>query len=187
MLTRRESGVHLSYLQLIELAVVSAFIDAGLKLRAIREARAYYAGTFNSKHPFAELRFKTDGKDLIADLDQIVGPSGADHLLNANKGGQLEWGAIIGSRLKEFDYDGQLAIRWRLRGQESPVVIDPQIAFGAPVVGGKPTWLVRDRWNAGESLQYIARDLRLKAPDVQAALAFEGVDLSAPQPHPWLN
>lgn len=187
VLQRRAPGGSLSYLQLIELAVVKAFVDAGIKLRAVREAREYYAKQFGTKHPFAVHRFKTDGKDLIADLSEIIGPDGADNLVNANRGGQIEWGAIIGDRLREFEYEGDLAVRWRVAGEGSPILIDPRIAFGAPTVGGKPTWLIKDRWNAGEAIDYIARDLGLRAPDVRAALSFEGVDISAPQPQPWLN
>jgi uncharacterized protein (DUF433 family) len=108
-------------------------------------------------------------------------------LVNGNKAGQMEWKAIIGDRLMEFEYEGDLAVRWHVAGEDSPIEIDPQVAFGAPAVRGKPTWLVRDRWNAGESIDYIARDLGLRAPDVRAALKFESVDISAPQPNPWLN
>jgi uncharacterized protein (DUF433 family) len=187
MFPQREARAPLSYLQLIEVAVVGAFTEAGLKLKAIREARDYFATKLGSTYPFAEYRFKTDGKDLVADLDQVIGPQGADRLLNANKGGQIEWAAIIGELLREFDYEGELAIRWRVGGKGSPVVIDPRISFGAPSVKGKPTWVVRDKWRAGEAINYIARDLRLKAPDVEAALVFEGEDITAPRSHPWLN
>ena len=186
-LSSREPGSALTYLQLIEVAVVASFKRAGLSLPAIRRARAFAAASFGSDHPFAEYRFKSDGKVLLADLDQLEGAAGADKLVNVNRKGQLEWAAVIGSRLQEFDYEGDLAIRWRLAGEGSPVAIDPRVSFGAPAIRGRPTWVFRDRWLAGEPMDETARDFGLKLSDVKAALEFESVDISGQQPNPWLN
>ncbi len=175
----------LSYLQLIELAVVAAFRKT-LPLKTIRAARAFAAQSFKSDHPFAEYRFKTDGRSLLADLDQLEDDPGSDRLVNVNRKGQLEWTAMLETRLQEFEYDHELAVRWHVAGPKSPIVIDPRIAFGSPMIRGTPTWVFRDRLISGEPIAATARDFRLKVSDVEAALKFEGVDLSAP-PESWLH
>jgi hypothetical protein len=53
-------------------------------------------------------------------------------LIVVSNGGQLEWGEMLGQKFKEFDYNKRLAVRWHIAGRCSPILIDPQAAFGAP-------------------------------------------------------
>jgi uncharacterized protein (DUF433 family)/transposase-like protein len=173
-LSFKENRAALSYLQLIEVAVVAAFRRANVSLKEIRRAREYAKRVLKAEFPFSQYKFKTDGKDLLMDYKQIVGTKkGADKLLVANKQGQLAWSQIIGT-LKDFDYDGGLAIRWHVAGEASPVIIDPRISFGAPTVSGTPTWVIAGRRDAGESIEDIAEDFGLKKAEVKKALEFEG-------------
>ncbi|WP_448502816.1 DUF433 domain-containing protein [Sphingomonas sp.] len=176
-LGERTPHTKLSYLQLIELAVAAACKKAGMKLADIRTARAYFAGAFKTEHPFATVQLMTDGIDLAA-------KAGAE-LLIGNKRGQLAWNHIIGDRFKEFKYEDGLATRWHVAGVDSDIVIDPRVRFGAPSVSGVPTWAVKGRWEAGESLEDIADDFSLLEAQVSAALKFEGVDTSAAKREPW--
>lgn len=175
----REPGSKLSYLQLIELAVVGACKAAGMKLEDIRVARGYYSAAFDTKHPFATLRLKTDGVDLAMD-------AGAE-LLIGNKGGQIAWKSFIGERFKEFEYEDGLVSRWHAGGVKSSVIIDPRVRFGAPHVAGIPTWLLKDRWEAGEPADEIRSDLSLSKRDLEAALQFEGIDPRKPRKNEWLH
>lgn len=172
----RESGKALSYLQLIELAVVASARDSGVPLWAIKDTREYMKREFDADYPFAEYRFKTDGKKLWLDYIDVIGRKGHGKLLDASSKGQLAWADIIG-RLREFEYDEAmgLAIRWHVAGRDSPVIIDPRVRFGAPSVEGVPTRLLVARWEAGESPEEIADDFDVAEPDVVAALEFEGV------------
>jgi len=171
---RREA---LSYLQLIEVAVVAALRKYGVPLRRIRDARDYFARTLKSEHPFAEYRFKTDGHRLFIDFSEIVGSKrGKGTLLRPDQQGQLAWEAVIG-RLKEFDYERRgIVIRWHVAGADSTVVIDPRISFGEPMVKGVPTWIIKGRWAAGEAPDEIAGDFGLGQMEVVDALSFEGID-----------
>lgn len=175
----RDSRSKLSYLQLAELAVAAACKEAGMKLVDIRVARAYFAAAFKTEHPFATLELTTDGVDLAM-------KAGAD-LLIGNKNGQLAWKQVIGERFKEFDYEDGLAVRWYVAGKKSPVVIDPRVRFGAPHVAGVPTWLLKDRWEAGEPIDEIEGDLNIKASELTAALRFEGIDMGKRRANEWLN
>lgn len=182
-LSVKEKGAALSYLQLIEVAVVASFRKSGVTLAKIKVAREYLSKQMQAEFPFAEYRFKTDGKELWMDYAQFEADSGDNTLLVASKRGQLAWGDIIG-RLQEFDYenDGGLAIRWHVAGRDENVIIDPKIQFGAPSVEGVATWAFRGRWDAGEEIDDIADDFGVSNLDVLAALRFEGVDAAGGRP-----
>lgn len=176
VLPPRKDRAELSYMQLIELAVVAAMRSEGVKLRAIRASREYMAGTLNSEFPFAEYRFKTDGTDLILNYEQIDPTAGVDKLLYTSKRGQLGWKEILDRRLREFEYEADgIVIRWRVGGSDLDVVIDPRVSFGAPMISGAATWAVRGRWDAGESVADIADDFGLSPDNVADALKFEGI------------
>lgn len=168
----------MSYLQLIEVAVVSSFRKAGLRLKKIQSAREYLSKQLEAEFPFAAYRFKTDGKELWMDYAQIEASAGDKTLLAASRGGQLAWTDIIG-RLHEFDYESDRgsAIRWHVAGRDRNIIIDPRIQFGAPSVEGVATWAFKGRWEAGEELDDIADDFGVSNSDVLAALRFEGVDV----------
>lgn len=176
-LGQREHGKALSYLQLIELAVVAAARDSGVPLRVVRATREYMRKEFGEDFPFARYRFKTDGKKLWIDYIDVIGKRGKGKLLEASGKGQLAWSEIIG-RLEQFEYDKKLglAVQWHVAGRRSPVIIDPRVRFGAPSVEGVPTRLLLARWEAGESPEEIADDFDMVERVVIAALKFEGVE-----------
>ena len=160
-LSSREGHAALSYLQLIEVAVVAAARNAGVSLRNIRLAREYMSREFGSKFPFAEHRFKTDGRNLFMEVDSAEASEPAGRVIRPDRGGQLAWSVIIG-RLEEFDYD-DIVLRWFVAGRNSPIVIDPRVAFGKPTLKGTPTWILRGRASEGESIADIADDFGLRA------------------------
>lgn len=175
-LSTKEKGASLSYLQLIEVAVVSSFRKSGISLRKIKAAREYLGKQFEAEHPFAEFRFKTEGKELWLDYAQFEAEAGDKTLLAASQNGQLAWTDIIG-RLQEFEYeDHGLAVKWHVNGADSDIVIDPRVQFGAPAIDGVATWVFKGRWEAGEPVDEIADDFGVPNSAVLQALKFEGVD-----------
>jgi len=185
-LSQKEQRAALSYMQLIEVAVVAAFRRGGILLKDIRAAREYASQVLRKEFPFSEYHFKTDGKNLLIDYEQIAGKKkGKGKLLVANRRGQLAWREIIGT-LNEFEYGDGIAIRWHVAGKSSPVVIDPRIAFGAPTVAGMPTWVIKGRHDAGESDADIADDFGITKSEVQKALAFEAAAI-ANHGENWVN
>jgi uncharacterized protein (DUF433 family) len=174
LLKRRDTRIALSYMQLIEVAVVAAFRKAGIPMSRIRAARAYAAHELKSEYPFAEYRFKENGKHLFLDSKQIAGVK-ENTVVQADQEGQLAWESVIG-RLNEFEYDAPgIVLKWHVAGVSSPIIIDPRISFGTPAIKGTPTWIIRGRYNAGESDTDIAEDFGIEKDEVREALKFEGV------------
>jgi uncharacterized protein (DUF433 family) len=188
IVSKRDEGEGLSYLQLIEVGVVAAMRKRGVTLRRIKDAREYLCAKFKHDYPFAHYRFKTDGKKLVMDYDQIV-QSDKNKLLELNENGQLAWTPILAALLHEFEYEADIdtVLRWRVAGADNPIIIDPRIAFGAPHVNGIATWVLRERWKSGESLADIAEDYDLPANLVFSALQFEHVDIDLDRPDKWTH
>jgi len=147
----------------------------GVSLQRIRRARDYLAQTLNSELPFAEFRLQTEGRHVLLALQQIERDAQLGRLIVADASGQIAWQPLIGERFAEFDYEEGLALIWHVAGRESPILIDPRVSFGAPTVRGIPTWALKGRWTAGESLEELQADFRLPREEVLQALEFEGI------------
>ena len=58
------------------------------------------------------------------------------------------------------------------------MLIDPRISFGAPMIKGVPTWVLKGRHEAGESIGDIRDDFSLTEEEVQQGLEFEGIQVT---------
>ncbi|MDD5312632.1 MAG: DUF433 domain-containing protein [Dehalococcoidia bacterium] len=174
----KEQRKPLTYLQLIELAFVATFRRLGVSLQRIRKAREYAATNLNSEYPFVELRWKTEGTHMLLDLIGIEEDIELKKLIVADQYGQLGWEKLVGDRFVQFDYINGLALIWHVAGRESPVIIDPRIAFGAPTIRGIATWVVKGRWEAKETVQDIKDDFGLTNEEIKYAFRFEGVPVA---------
>jgi uncharacterized protein (DUF433 family) len=134
------------------------------------------------EYPFAELRLKTDGARVLKDLEVGEG-DWVNLIIAADEDGQLILRPMLQDRIREFAYDETygLALTWFPRGADGPVLVDPRIAFGAPVLKeyGLPTWVVKGRHEAGESAEEIVKDFDIPLVAVRQALEFENVALPA--------
>ena len=169
----------LSYLQLVEVAFVASFRQRGVSLQRIRKARDYVAKVFRAEFPFAQYEFKTEGVHVLMEAAS-VDPDFRE-LIAADEAGQMAWERILLERFEQFDYEEDLAVTWHPRGRAVPILIDPRISFGAPVLEatGIPTWVLKGRFEAGETAEEIEADFGVAGRDLRHALEFEGVELAA--------
>ena len=181
----KTKGKSISYLQLIEIAFVATMRKQGMSLQKIRKTREYARQNLEVEYPFAQLEWKTEGVHLLLELRDIEGETEANKLLVENEliagdlGGQIGWKPAMAERFREFHYEDGLALIWYLRGLDCPVRIDPRISFGAPTIDGLPTWVIKGRWNVGETIQEIKEDFNLVEKNIIYALNFEGIELQS--------
>jgi uncharacterized protein (DUF433 family) len=130
-------------------------------------------------YPFARLAFRTDGRKLWIDLAQMDRIEREEkRLIGVDDRGQFAWDRIIGPTLRTFEYgDPGIVVRWHPAGEDSPVIIDPRVAFGVSAVQGIPTWIIAGRAKAGEDARNIADDFRIDVESVRSALRFENVTI----------
>ena len=178
-LPNRLKGQHLSYLELIEVAFVATFRQAGVSLQRIRRAREYAAQALSCEFPFAQIAWLTEGQHLMFNLREIEQDASLDRVVVADKSGQVAWKQVMASRFEQFEYEHETALKWHVNGKQNLVVIDPRVSFGAPTVMGIPTWVIKGRWDAGETLEEIAEDFCLEGLAVVKGLLFEGIPIAA--------
>ncbi len=165
----------LSFTNLVEAHVLDAIRrEHGVRLKKVREAMRYMQEQLNVAHPLASQAMATDGVDLFVRRYA--------QLINVSQLGQLAMSDILEAYLRRVEWDrAGFAIRLypftRKRELDEPrvVVIDPEIAFGRPVLvnTGIPTATVAERYKAGESVDDLAEDYDLKRAQIEEAIRCE--------------
>jgi uncharacterized protein (DUF433 family) len=160
----------LSFTNLVEVHVLAAMRRKhALKLEAIRKAVRYMHEALDVEHPLATKQFKTNGVDLFVEwLGKII---------NVSREGQLGIKAVLTDSLARVEYDKRgRAVRLfpmlRREGTPKSIVIDPRRAFGRPVIVGTavPAADIRSRFDAGDSVEELARDFELAPKLIEDAL-----------------
>jgi uncharacterized protein (DUF433 family) len=162
-----------SFLELVEVLVVRALLDRGVSLRNVRRAHRRAAGKLDTLHPFAFEKFKTDGRGIFLELAR---ESDDYRPLLEMASGQYALPKALNRYLHQIDFgmDTLMATRWWPLGRSRPVVLDPAIAFGTPVIAGTrvPVQSVLDALRAGETKNSVCKWFGVRSRDVSAAVSF---------------
>lgn len=166
--------INLSFLDLIELVFVRDFLEHGVSWPVIRRAAEVAAEWFReTEHPFCVKRFATDGSSIFAIAERQEGKG--EQMLDVPQR-QHVFAEITTPFIKQLEYSaaGDL-LRWFPMGMDRPVVLDPRLSFGAPIVAGYgvPTATLYAALQAGESEDSIAEWYELPQDVVHAALDYE--------------
>ncbi|NJL99148.1 MAG: DUF433 domain-containing protein [Synechococcaceae cyanobacterium SM2_3_2] len=171
----------LSFTNLIEAHVLRIIREQHqIRLDKVRAALDYVSQAFDTDHPLATERFKTDGVDLF--IEQV------DKLVIVSRLGQLGMKQVFHQLLTriEWDPDG-LANRFFPTSvipdpaTDKLIYIDPAIRFGRPILArtGIPTYIIADLYNAGDSLETIAQEYDCTEPEILTAIQFESQNRAA--------
>ena len=97
ILTLKEQGKPLSYMQLIEVAFVAFFRSLGIPMQRIRKSKDYIAQNFAVEYPFVHYRFKTEGHHILMEYLKLEPSREFDknNLIVADSNGQLAWGDVM--------------------------------------------------------------------------------------------
>jgi uncharacterized protein (DUF433 family) len=162
-----------SFLDLIEVLFVRAFLKHGVSMHTIRLAAEAARDEFKTDHPFCIHRFETDGRTIFARVKDEVD----DEKLVDMARRQVVFSHVFHPLLKqlEFDADSQRVARWWPLGKGKHVVIDPGVSFGEPVISTKgiPTRILSAPVLAGRTHKAVADWYEVPVREVHAAVAFE--------------
>jgi uncharacterized protein (DUF433 family) len=155
------------------------FIEAGW-LRAYRrnkipmkELRAFIEvlrGEFEVPYPLAHKRPLVSGKSLVFRAQEAVALS--QHFRLIDQDGMLTYPGQ--SFVDRVQWKGDLAEGWRpVDDPKSTVIVQPDVRFGRPSVGGISTITIYDYAEEGASRDEIVEEFGVTRADVRWALSFE--------------
>ncbi len=165
----------ITFLQLMELLLVSRLVKEGFHLSTVRNAAKELIDLYGSEHPFAfkkalqRLRRDKKGKGLYID-DPVIG------LADLSGSRKLYLPPVVERYLEKIEFDERsLAIRWWPLGPDSPVIVDRMRSFGAPICAhsGVPTYMIHDAATRGEGDDIIADWYDVTLEEISAACLFE--------------
>lgn len=165
----------LSFLELMELRVVAKLRRKGISLQHIRDAAGIAREVLGVRHPFASRRIFTDRKRILTYLDAPPAEFAMVEL-HWKTVNQLIAGPVIEPLLEDLDFDeaSGVANRWWPLGRGYPVVLDPEVSFGAPtIVGTRIRTEVVAGMRAVDSMAVTAAAFDLDESGVVAAVTFE--------------
>lgn len=166
----------LSFMNLVEAHILSGMRRRhGVGLPQIRSALDYVQKRCGVDRPLIDQSFQTDGRFLF--IEQI------ERLVNASKGGQLAIPDLL-PQLQRIERDPSgLPVRFYpcTRSSEACnpasdpkiVVVNPQVSFGRPSVGGVATSTIWSRFRAGDSPSHLAADYGLPPEAIEEAIRCE--------------
>jgi uncharacterized protein (DUF433 family) len=163
----------LDFADLLEIRFLNAFREHGVSWKAIRIAAERAKEHMGLSHPFSNRRFSTDGRTILL---QFVSETGDKHLLDLVHS-QYEIERLISRFLVgEIEFDKRDAPKrwWPVPGKRR-IVVDPQRAFGAPILDaeGVPTRVLANAVQAEGSIEVVADLFRVDPAAVADALSFE--------------
>jgi uncharacterized protein (DUF433 family) len=166
--------VTLSFSNLIEAHVLRSLrTEHGVPLVAVRKALGYAERELEIDHLLLREELRTSGGALF--LERY------GELLNLSASGQLVVRRLFEAHLARVEW-GKLRSAVRLYPfvfgepvDAKPIIIDPTIAFGRPVVDGAfiSTRSILERIDAGETVDDVASDYELSVEAVEEAVLFE--------------
>ncbi len=164
----------LSFSNLVEAHVLRSLrTEHGVPLDAVRKALRYAERELKIDRLLLREELRTAGGELF--LDRY------GELVNLSASGQLAMKRIFEAHLERVEW-GRLHSAVRLYpfvlgdiADTKPIVIDPRISFGRPVVQRAfvSTRSIHDRIDAGESVEEVARDYNVTTDVIEQAVVFE--------------
>lgn len=171
----RQAPPLLSFSNLVEAHLLRSLrTHHGVPVKALRSALAY-----------AQKELGIDRLLLRPELRTAAGKVFLDRygeLIELSASGQLAMRRLFAEHVQRIEWD---ASRFPVRlypflwptapTEERPIVIDPRIAFGRPVVlrKGVSTSVIAERIDAGESVEDVAADYELGQSEVEQAIVYE--------------
>lgn len=167
--------LRLSFNNLLEAHVLSAFRQHGVTLQHIRDGLSWLRRKSPSPHPLIDREMFTDGRHMFV---RHLG-----ELINASRDGQLAMEQLLELHLRRIERHAGLAVRLypftrpKDRRENAPalVMIDPRVEFGRPVLvsSSVPTAVIAERYQAGESVEDLAEDYGETPANIQEAIRSE--------------
>lgn len=178
-LPEMEGRQALTFIELVELMFIKGFRRAGASWANIHEAASVAARIFRTEHPFAMRQFFADPTGIYASLQES---DGGESLVQLAGHGQHVFKDVVRPYLGQLEFDPlDVPTRWWPLGKEGRVVVDPAVAFGAPIVAeaGIPAHVLAEALDAEMehgregAMERVAWFYKVPPRHIETAVRFE--------------
>jgi uncharacterized protein (DUF433 family) len=122
----------LTFVELVELLYIRAFERAGVSWKLIKDAAGVAARMFSTRHPFALRQVYVDPGSVYGSVQE---EDGSESLVQLVGHGQHAMPQLVKPYLEQIDFGADdVARRWWPMGRDGGVVVDPNFAFGHPII-----------------------------------------------------
>jgi DNA-binding transcriptional MerR regulator/uncharacterized protein (DUF433 family) len=162
----------LSFRDLVEVQFVHRFRQKGLSLQSIRTTIDLAAKLLDETYPLSSVKFKTDGKRILAQVIEDPQERGVVFDLET---GQYLFEFVLDYLYDALEYsDFDELVRWWPLGKDRRVLVDPRKSFGRAIVTeGVPTAILAGSFRAEGSVADVARWFEVSEDSVRDALELE--------------
>jgi len=159
-----------SFLQLIEIVVAAKFRKAEREsFKTVRRAYDNARRIWGLDYPFASRELKAIGGHIV----HIIRVPGAA-LQAIDQPEQFTLPDLVQETLAQIEYEYELASKWYPAGKDVPIVVDPQISAGVPVIQGRGITVeaIYKRFKADQEIAFIEKDFHLEHGVVEKVIRF---------------
>ena len=161
----------ISFLDLIEVRVVSAMRKANISLQSIRFAISIVQDKFEIERPLVSQSFKTDGPEILM---EAIEQDGNQMSLSRTRPGQKVFTDIVSQSLNDIEYEEEVVVRWRPENHTT-VVLDPSRHFGVPILDqfGISTGTIYKEFNEFKDMDYLSNIYEFPKKFIEKCIKFE--------------
>ena len=171
-----DNDAMVSFLQMIEIMVAGRFRKSAsgksLSFKKVRDAHVNAQESWGIEYPFAHMKLEALGGHIVHFL-RVGGSVDSYQALDAPEQWTLP-GLLRSETVDQIEYDDELAARWFPIGKTVPIVVDPRLSTGLPVIEGRGVTVqaIRKRFKAGLRIDFIAKDFEMDPGLVETALQY---------------
>ncbi|MBN1692811.1 MAG: DUF433 domain-containing protein [Dehalococcoidales bacterium] len=160
-----------SFLELIEIVVAANFRKAEHKsFKLVRLAYDNARKIYKFDYPFARIELKAIGGHIV----HIMREPGA--ILQAiDQPEQYTLPDLVQQIISEqIEYEYELASKWYPVGKKTPIVVNPRISAGVPIIEGRGITVeaIYKRFKADQDISFIEKDFDLKHGIVEKVIRY---------------
>jgi uncharacterized protein (DUF433 family) len=161
---------YFGFLDLIEIRFVDAFVKAGLSIQAVRALLSHARQIAQSDYPLSTHQFKTDGRTIFLEIWESDEARAIDV-----RDGQHAFHAIVKPSFRDLEFSTNSVTKWYVDGRNKQISIDPNLAFGQPVVDQTsiPTARLWEAFQVEGEVKSVARQFEISQTQVKHAIEFE--------------
>lgn len=159
-----------SFLELIEIVVAAKFRKAEhVPFQTVRNAYENGKKLFNQDYPFAHEELKGYGGHIV----HIIHVPGIS-LQAIDQPEQYTLPDLVQATLSQIEYERELASKWYPIGKDIPIVIDPLISAGLPIIQGRGITVeaIYKRFKADQEIAFIAEDFDIKPLVIEQVIRY---------------